>query len=123
MTVGETMTRPEQTDSRAGGLALLVETEDRLEAMLAARREEAARLLAEARGQADERLAALDEEVASRTTRREREIHERADAAVRDAAREGERRAARWREVPPSRVEELAGIVIERLLDAVGQAD
>lgn len=117
------MIRPEQTNSRAGGLALLVGTEDRLEAMLAARREEAARLIAEARSHADERLAALDEEVASRSTKREREIHERAEAAVQAAAREGERRAARWREVPPSRVEELAGTVIERLLDAVGQAD
>lgn len=117
------MTRSEGTDPRTGSLALLVETEDRLEAMLAARREEAARLLAEARGRADRRLAALDEEVASRGTRRKREIDERADAAVRDAVRGSERRAARWLDVPPSRVDELADLVIERLLDAVGRAE
>ncbi|HEY7471559.1 MAG TPA: hypothetical protein VIE68_04350 [Gemmatimonadota bacterium] len=112
--------RTQGADPRAGGLALLVATEDRLEAMLASRREEAARLIAEARAGADRRLAEMDAEVASRATLREREIDERAVAALRDLVREGERRAARWRDVPASRLDQLAGDVLERLLDTIG---
>jgi hypothetical protein len=114
------MTRSEEARPGAGGLALLVETEDRLEAILAARREEAARILAEARGRAARRLASLSEEVAARAARLEREIEEGADAAVRDAALEGERRTARWVGVPDPRVDSLAADVLERFLDAIG---
>jgi hypothetical protein len=114
------MTRSEGLHPGAGALALLVETEDRLEAMLAGRREEAARLLAKARGAAERRLASLNEEVAARAARLEREVTEAAHAAVREAAFEGERRAARWLDVPGHRLDSLAGEILERLLDAIG---
>ena len=114
------MTRSEGAQPGAGGLALLVETEDRLEAMLAARREEAVRLLVEARGRAERRLASLNEEIAARAAGLEREIREGADAAVRDAALEGERRTAPWLDIPDSRLDSLASDVLERLLDAIG---
>jgi hypothetical protein len=114
------MTRSEEAQPGAGGLALLVETEDRLEAMLAARREEAARLLADARGRAAWRLTSLSEEVAARAARLEREIEEGVDAAIRDAALEGERRTAPWLDVPDDRLDSLAGDVLDRLLDTIG---
>ena len=114
------MTRSEGAQPRAGGLALLVETEDRLEAMLASRREEAARLLAEARGCAQRRLGSLNEEIAARAAQLEREITQAADAAVRDASLEGERRAAPWLDVPGHRLDSLAGEALERLLDTIG---
>ena len=114
------MTRSEGAHPGAGGLALLVETEDRLESMLVGRREEAARLLAEARDRAARRLASLDEEVAARAARLEREVSEAADAAVRDASLEGDRRAAVWLDVPGHRLDSLADEVLERLLDAIG---
>jgi ElaB/YqjD/DUF883 family membrane-anchored ribosome-binding protein len=114
------MTRSEGAQPGAGGLALLVETEDRLEAMLASRREEAARLLAEARGRAQRRLASLNEEIAARAARLEQEIGEGAEAAVREAALEGERRSAPWLDVPDHRLDSLVGDVLERLLDTIG---
>jgi hypothetical protein len=114
------MTRSEEARPGAGGLALLVETEDRLEAILVAHREEAARVVAEARDRAARRLASLNEEVAARSARLEREIEERADVAVRDAALEGDRRSARWLSVPDQRLDSLAAEVLERLLDAIG---
>jgi vacuolar-type H+-ATPase subunit H len=117
------MTRKDAPDPRAGGLALLVETEDRLEAMLVLRREEADRLLQEARLRAAERLRSLDDEIAARETHLQREIEEQATAAAREAGIEGERRSARWRDVPEGRLDELAGLVIERLLDEVGGAE
>lgn len=115
------MTRKDAPDPRAGGLALLVETEDRLEAMLVLRREEAEGLLEEARLRAAERLRSLDHEIAARAAHLQREIEERAAAAAREAAIEGARRSARWRDVPEGRLDELAGLVIERLLNAVGR--
>ena len=114
------MTRSERAQPGAGGLALLVETEDRLEAMLASRRQEAARLLAEARDRVARRLTSVDAEIAARGSRLEREIEAGADAAVRDAAREGERRSARWIEVSDQRLDSLAADVMERFLDAIG---
>ena len=113
------MTRRHAPDPRAGGLAVLVETEDRLEAMLAVRREEAEHLLAEARAHAAQKLRSLDEDIAARASRLEREIEEDAAMAAREAADGGERRAAIWRAVPEDRLDQLAGLVLERLLDAV----
>jgi hypothetical protein len=114
------MTRSEGAQPGAGGLALLVETEDRLEAMLASRRGEAARLLAEARDRAARRLTSVNAEVAARAARVEREIEEWAETEVRDAALEGDRRSARWLDVPDQRLESLAADVLERFLDAIG---
>lgn len=116
------MTRSEGAQPGAGGLALLVETEDRLEAMLASCREEAARLLAEARDRAAQRVTSVNAEIAARASRLEREIQEVADAAVRDAALEGERRCARWLDVPDQRLDSLAREVLERFLDAIGSS-
>ena len=114
------MTRSEVEQPGAGGLALLVETEDRLEAMLTSRREEAARLVAEARDRVASRLTSVNAEIAARAARLERKIEAGADAGVRDAALDGERRSARWRDVPDQRIDSLAENVLERLLDAIG---
>jgi len=116
------MTRTDEPDPR-GGLVQLVETEDRLEAMLTVRREEAARLVEETRARVTLRLRSLDDEIATRSADLEREIEDRAAAAAREVAVEGDRRAARWRDVPESRLDELAAVVLDRLLDAVEEGE
>lgn len=119
---GVRMTRTDEPDPR-GGLVQLVETEDRLEAMLTVRREEAARLVEETRARVTLRLRSLDDEIATRSADLEREIEDRAAAAAREVAVEGDRRAARWRDVPESRLDELAAVVLDRLLDAVEEGE
>lgn len=116
------MTRMQGTDDPAGGLALLVETEDRLEAMIAERREEAARLVAEARREAATRLAELAAGLAAEEESIRAGIQSRAREEIAAAVAGAERRARRFREVPEARVETLARHVVERVVAPTGGA-
>lgn len=110
------MTHSVRPEATAGGLALLVETEDRLEAMLAERREEAARLVEEARRETAARLAGLETSLAEDQGEIRAAIEARAREQASASARDAEERAQRFRGIPDARVEALARFVVERVL-------
>jgi NADH dehydrogenase/NADH:ubiquinone oxidoreductase subunit G len=114
------MTRADAQGAPTGGLALLVETEDRLEAMLAERREEAARLVAVAERESADRLGRLEAALMEEEERIRAAAEERASEETAADAREGERRARRYREVPDARVDALAAWVADRVIDPSG---
>lgn len=116
------MNRADAQGAPTGGLALLVETEDRLEAMLAERREEAARLVTAAESESADRLARLEAALAEEEERIRFAAGERASEEAAAATREGERRARRYREVPDERVNALAAWIADRVIDPAGEA-
>lgn len=104
------------SDAPAGGLSLLVETEDRLEAMIAARREEATGLVAEARRHAAGRLAELEVALAREAERLRVAVLERAREEATAATAAAERRARRFRQIPQTRIDALARRVVDRVV-------
>ena len=104
-------------DPSASALARLVETEDRLEAMLAERRAEAARLVEAAGSEAAGSLAALEGALAAEEARVRSEVEARSREAAEAAVRAGECRARRYRSVPEDLIVALAREVAGRVVD------
>jgi hypothetical protein len=98
-------------------LARLLEREQRLEAMLAGARAEAAELVAQAEREARAGAVALDAELAETASRAEADRS--ADCATRlaELTREGERALARFRNIEPAQITELAQWVASQVLE------
>jgi hypothetical protein len=100
-----------------GSLARLLETETRLEALLAEARERAEGLIGEAVRQAKGREAALKTELAEAAALAERRRAEDGAQQLAALSRESELALGRLRSIGPERVSELAHWVANQVLD------
>jgi hypothetical protein len=99
-----------------GDLGLLVATEQELETRLANAREQARTLIDAATAEAEARTLAQDQSVAESRARFEAEVERERTSRAAELLAEGRKRAARYDDLAGTRIAELAGVVIERLL-------
>jgi len=106
------MTRPPE----AGHLERLLETERRLEALVARAREEAAVLTASARAEASRREAAAEAEFQAAAAGLEASLARETAAAAAALEAGAARQVAEWGAVAPQRVAELADGLTARII-------
>lgn len=115
MTVRTVIARPPEP----GHLERLLETERRLEALVARAREDAASLIASAREEADRRERHADAEFQAATTGLEATLAQETAAALAALEAEAARETAVWDSVPPARVPALADGLVARVVALV----
>lgn len=114
MTPSRSAARPPEAPPDA--LGRLIETEVRLEEMLAERRREAAAIVVKARVEAEALGTRLRQEIGSVLALRQREIEAGTERALTELQGEAARTVERYRAVTPEAVEEAARLVIDRIL-------
>ena len=102
-----------------GHLERLLETEQRLEGVVARAREEAASLTASAREEASRRERDAEAEFQTATAGLEATVAQETEAAAAALAAEAERKVADWGAVPPERVTALADRLAARVATLV----
>jgi hypothetical protein len=102
---------------RSSALARLLEQEQRLEAMLADARSRAAELVAQAEREARANAAALEAELAEAASRAEADRTAHCAERLAELTRDGERTLARFRDIKPAQITELAQWVASQVLD------
>jgi vacuolar-type H+-ATPase subunit H len=109
---------PAQTVPTAphGDLAQLVATEQELESRLIRAREQARALVEAATSEVEARAAEHEREAAEAHARFHAEVERERSSRAAELLAEGRRRAARFDDLPESRIADLAGVVLERLL-------
>lgn len=113
---GSATPSPTATPAGASDLARLVETELRLEAMLAAVRTDGAHRIAAATDAALARDAALAAELEAAGRGVEVEINAERARRTAEITAAGQRDAARFDRVPPERIAAMARDVVQRLV-------
>jgi len=101
-------------------ITLLLETEVELQAMITRARDKAQALVEAAYAEAGARSAALDRELAESLQRFQVELDAERARQGAEVLAEGRRRAARLDAVPKTRIDELGGLVLARLLSETG---
>ena len=99
-----------------GDLGRLLDVERRLEAQLAAAREEARQIVAQAEASAREAEAALDGETAGERAKLRQAIEARCAEELDRLAADMRERVAAFRDVPAPRIAELAAFVVDRVV-------
>lgn len=102
-----------------GHLERLLETEQRLEELVARAREEAASLTASAREEAGRRERDAEAEFQTATAGLEATVAQETEAAAAALAADAERKVADWGAVPPERVTALADRLAARVATLV----
>ena len=101
----------------SSALARLLEQEQRLEAMLADTRSRAAELVAQAEREARAGALALEAELAEAAARAEADRTAHCAERLAELTREGEHSLARFRNLGPAQITELARWVASQVLD------
>ncbi|HSE52859.1 MAG TPA: hypothetical protein VLB00_11780 [Gemmatimonadales bacterium] len=101
----------------SSALARLLEQEQRLEVMLADARSRAAELVARAEQEARGGALALEAELAEAAARAEVDRTAHCAERLAELTRDGERSLARFRNIGPAQITELAQWVASRVLD------
>lgn len=102
-------------------LTLLVETERRLEELLARAREEARTTVESARAEIQATSAALDLELAAARERFQADVEAERARRAREVLMEGKRQAAEFDAVEQEPVARLGGFVLARLLSGISE--
>ena len=100
----------------------LLETEARLERMIAETRREARAMIEEAEVAADERRGEVEERLDGEAETLRREIEEETRREIETIRADGARRARRFRQATDETIDELATFVVERLASSGGNA-
>jgi hypothetical protein len=100
-----------------GHLARLLELEQRLEAVRAAAQDEARRLMDEAKAEAAQRREAFERELAEAAAGEGIRLRSERDRAAAAIEQEAKSRLERLEQVTPERLHELAGRLLDRLIE------